>query len=143
MPAQTQLATYTVGADGSLTTTDTYATMPPAPILTTVDARLLISPSNKFLAISDYGGLQVFHFNGASPITTFTNLLTTDNISEIAWDKNDHLYAITRSLPVPPTSALTNANKLYVFAVTDTSATQVSGSPYTIAFPTGLAVQSK
>ena len=142
-PAQTQLAAYTIGADGNLTTTDTYATMPAAPLLTTVNGELSISPSDKFLAVADFGGLQIYHFNGASPITPFTGLLTTDNISQIAWDKNDHLYAITASEPVPPTSALTNANKLYVFTVTDTAVTPAPGSPYTIAFPQGLAIQSQ
>ncbi len=142
-PAQTQLAVYTVGADGNLTTTDTYATMPAAPIITTVNARLAISPSDKYLAVADFGGLEIYHFNGANSITTFTSLLTTDNIGVIAWDQNDHLYAVTASEPVPPTSALTNPNKLYVFTVTDTSVTQAPGSPYTIAFPAGLAVQSQ
>ncbi len=88
-PAQTQLAAYTVGEDGNLTTTDTYATMPAAAIITPVNAKLAISPSDKFLAVADFGGLQIYHFNGANPITTFTSLLTTDNISVIAWDKND------------------------------------------------------
>jgi hypothetical protein len=141
-PAQTQLAVYTIGADGNLTTTDTYATMPAATILTTVNAQLAISPSDKFLAIGDFGGLQIYHFNGANPIATYTGLLTTDNISVIAWDKNDHLYAITGSETIAPTSTLKNSNKLYVFTVTDTSVTQAPGSPYTIAFPQGLAVQS-
>ena len=141
-PAQTQLAAYTIDASGNLATSDTYATMPAAPIITTVNAQLAISPSDKFLAVADYGGLEIYHFNGANPITTDTGLLTTDNISVIAWDKNDHLYAITGSLPVPPTSALMNANKLYVFTVTDTAVTQAPGSPYMIAFPAGLAVQA-
>jgi 6-phosphogluconolactonase (cycloisomerase 2 family) len=141
-PAQTQLATYTVGADGNLTTTDTYATMPAAPLAKTTFTQLMISPSNKFLAVADRGGLQIFHFNGANPITSFTDLLTTDDISEIAWDKHDHLYAITRTVSAPSTPN-TNANKLYVFTVTDSSVTQSPGSPYTITFPAGLAVQSQ
>jgi hypothetical protein len=117
--------------------------MPTAAILTTALGKLAISPSDKFLAVADSGGLQIYHFNGANPVTTFTDLLTTDNISAIAWDKKDHLYAITGSVQASPTAALTNANKLYVFTVTDTSVTQSPGSPYTIAFPAGLAVQSE
>jgi hypothetical protein len=140
---QTQLAAYTVGADGSLTTTDTYATMPAAALLTTVNGLLSISPSDKYLAVADAGGLEIYHFNGANPITVDTGLLTSENISAIAWDKNDHLYAITASEPISPTGTLGNANILYVFTVTATSVTQAPGSPYTIAFPTGLAVQSQ
>lgn len=142
-PTQPQLATYTIDTSGNLSTTDTYATMPTAALLTTVNGRIVISPSDKYLAVADYGGLQIYHFNGASPVTTFTNVLTTDNISQIAWDRNDHLYAITGSSPATPTGGLKNANKLYVFTVTDTSVTQAPGSPYTIAFPAALAVQSK
>ena len=142
-PTQTQLATYTIDVNGNLSTTDTYATMPAAPILNTVNGKLLISPSDKFLAVADSGGLQVYHFNGANPITTFSDVLTTDNISQIAWDKKDHLYAITGNVQTTPTSTPKNANKLYVFTVTDTTVTQAPGSPYTITSPAGLAVQSK
>ena len=117
--------------------------MPSAAILSSNTGKLLISPSDKFLAVADSGGLQIFHFNGANPVTTFTDVLTTDNISQIAWDKKDHLYAITGNSQTTPTGGIKNANKLYVFTVTGTSVTQVPGSPYTIVFPTGLAVQSK
>jgi 6-phosphogluconolactonase (cycloisomerase 2 family) len=142
-PTQTQLATYTIDASGNLSTTDTYATMPAAPILTTKNGELLISPSDKFLAVADTGGLQIYHFNGANSVTTFTDVLTTDNISQIAWDKEDHLYAITGNVATTPAGGFKNASKLYVFTVTDKSVTQAPGSPYTIAFPAGLVVQSK
>jgi len=142
-PSKPQLATYTIDASGNLSTSDTYATMPTADILTSVSAKLVISLSDKFLAVADYGGLEIYHFNGANPITTFTDVLTTDSISQIAWDKNDHLYAITGSLPGPPTTPPKNPNKLYVFTVTDNAVTQAPGSPYTIAFPSSLAVQPK
>jgi 6-phosphogluconolactonase (cycloisomerase 2 family) len=131
-----QLATYTADASGNLTTTDTYATMP-ATTINPLD--LEMSPSGSLLAVGGVGGLQVFHFNGASPITTFGSALTTDSISQIFWDNSNHLYAITLNA-VPPA---VNPGKLHVFTVTDTSASEASGSPYTIATPIALAVQSK
>jgi len=131
-----QLASYTADASGNLTTTDTYATMP----TTTVDPQdLQMSPSGSLLAVGGVGGLQVFHFNGASSITSFGNVLTTDSISQMFWDNSNHLYAITLtagSLAVSP-------GKLHVFTVTDTSASEAAGSPYTITTPTALAVMSE
>jgi len=137
---QVQLATYTADGSGHLTTNDTYATMPAAPAIQSVFGQMKISPSGTLLAVGGDGGLQVFHFNGANPITTYTGLLTTDHIKSVAWDNNGHLYAITND-SLEPSSPPANANKLYVFTVTDTSATPAPGSPYTIAFPEFIAVQ--
>jgi hypothetical protein len=91
-----------------------------------------MSPSGKLLAVGGTAGLQVFHFNGASPITHDTGLLTTKPIDQFFWDNANHLYAISRS-----------AGKLYVFTVTPSSATQAPGSPYTIAHPQNIIVQPK
>ena len=86
-----QLAAYTVNSDGSLTTTDTYATMPSTTIQ---PAFLQISPSGTLLAVAGLPGLEIFHFNGSNSITSFTGELTTDYISAIAWDNSNHLYAL-------------------------------------------------
>lgn len=133
---QVQLATYTADANGNLTTADTSVTMP-ATAISPMDMKM--SPSGTLLAVGGIGGVQVFHFNGASSVTSFTNVLTTDNISHMFWDNSNHLYAITLSggsLGVSP-------GKLHVFTVTDTAATEAPGSPYTIAAPMSLAVQSE
>jgi hypothetical protein len=66
--------------------------MPSTPVL---PASLSISPSGAFLAAGGSRGLQIFHFNGASPITSLTDVLTTDNIGPMLWDNNNHLYALT------------------------------------------------
>ena len=70
-------------------------------------------------------------------MTTFTNVLTTDNIAQVAWDSTNHLYAITWS------ESLTTSTpgKLHVFTVTDSGATEAMGSPCTITTPVALAVQ--
>jgi hypothetical protein len=104
-----------------------------------------MSPSGKLLAVAsltDYSackcgsgswgtaGLQVFHFNGSSPITHYTATLTKTPINSVHWDNANHLYALSYS-----------TGKLYVYTITPTSITPVSGSPYTIGSPTGLFVR--
>jgi hypothetical protein len=121
----TQLGVFTAQSSGTLTTTSTYKNMP-TPETGVND--LWASPSGLLLAVAG-NGLEVFHFNGANPITKYTGLLTTDNIAQVFWDNNNHLYALSVS-----------ANKLFVFTVTPTSVSQAPGSPYTISNPVTLAV---
>jgi FlaG/FlaF family flagellin (archaellin) len=123
-----QLATYTAASNGNLTTTSTGANMPKTSVTNVNDLKM--APSGKLLAVGGTGGLQIFHFNGASPITHYTGLLTTDTINEMFWDNNNHLYAIS-----------TSAGKLFVFTVTTTSYSQATGSPYTISDPQNIIVQ--
>jgi hypothetical protein len=125
-----QLASYTAGSAGSLTTTSSYSNMPKVAVgsVTGISA----SPSGKFLAVAGTAGLQVFHFNGANPITPYTGALTTDQVDQIAWDNNNHLYAISKS-----------AGKLFVFTTSPTTFAQASGSPYAITNPGYLSVLPK
>ncbi len=125
-----QLAVYTQASDGSLTTTSTSANMPKTAITQIMD--FWMSPTGKLLAVGGTGGLQVFHFNGANPITHYTGLLTTDQIDQMFWDNHNHLYALSRS-----------AGKLYVFTVTPTTHRQAPGSPYTITQPQNIIVLPK
>ena len=125
-----QLATYTADSAGNLSTTSTPANMPQTAVGTVTDIKM--APSGKLLAVGGTAGLQVFHFNGASPITHDTGLLTNKQVDQFFWDNANHLYAISQS-----------AGKLFVFTVTPTSATQAPGSPYTIAHPQNIAVQPR
>jgi hypothetical protein len=127
-----QLAIYTADSSGNLTTTSTYSNMPTTSVTNTSDASLTylsMSPSGDLLAVAGTGGLQVFHFNGASPITSYTGPLTTGQVDKMFWDKDNHLYAISQS-----------ANKLYVFTITPTMNSQASGSPYTLTSPANIVV---
>src|SRR5262249_47485414 len=112
-----QLASYTADASGHLTTNSTNENMPSVKVGTGRDYRM--SPSGKFLAVGGSSGLQLFHFNGANPITTLTGALTVNGIDQLFWDNANHVYAISRS-----------GNKLYVFSVTSTGAKQAPGSPH-------------
>jgi hypothetical protein len=64
------------------------------------------------------------------PITKFLVPLTPDPIDSIAWDKSDHLFAISAS-----------ANKLYVYTVTTGTVLNAPGSPHTISNPSILFVK--
>jgi 6-phosphogluconolactonase (cycloisomerase 2 family) len=122
------LATYTADAAGNLSTSSIYKNMP-GTAAGSVN-RMRMSPSGKLLAVAGSAGLQVFHYNGASPITKYTGLLVSGPVSMAYWDNANHLYAL-------------GANKLYVFTVTPTSVSQVAGSPYAIAKASALLIQPK
>jgi hypothetical protein len=124
----TQLGVYSVQSGGNLTTTSTWSNMPSTAVGSV--AGLAMSPDGKLLAVFGSGGLQVFHFNGASPITHFTGLLTSAAIVGARWDRAHHLFAVSKS-----------AGKLFVYTVTTTSATAASGSPRAISSPAALVVQ--
>jgi hypothetical protein len=127
---QPQLATYTADASGNLTTTSTSGNMPGTAV-SEVHA-LSMSPSGKLLAVAGFGGLQIFHFNGSSPITAYTGLLTSDGVEECFWDNANHLYTISRA-----------TGKLRVFTITPTAHSQATGSPYTIRGSFNLIVQPR
>jgi hypothetical protein len=122
-----QLATYTVNTStGALSTSSTLANMPKVAVQYL--AAIRVSPSGKLVAIAGTKGLQVFHMNGANPITPYTGLLTSATITDIRWDKDNHLYAISWF-----------ANRLVVFTVTPTSWKWVA--TYAVNRPLGIAVQ--
>jgi hypothetical protein len=123
-----QIATYTAGSTGNLTTTSTYSNMPKVSVGGITDMNM--SPSGKLLAVGGTGGLQIFHFNGASPVTHYSGLLTSSQVDQFFWDNSNHLYAIGQ-----------NAKKLWVWTITPTSYSQAPGSPYTINAPLNVVVQ--
>jgi hypothetical protein len=129
-----KLATYTANAKGYLSTTSTWENMATTAIQTAYDMKM--SPSGRLLAVAGQEGLQVFHFNGAGPITHFTPLLTRDPISQMFWDNDNHLYAITGVHG-------SKANRLYVFTVTATGYREAPGSPRPIDQPQFLIVQPR
>lgn len=128
-----QLAVYTASNSGKLTTASTYQNM------TTVDVGnnvtwYAFSPDDKYLAVSGAAGVQVFAWNATNG--TFTAVGTTKNsgvsFDTVAWDASDHLYAL---------SILSNS--LYAYAVSGSTVTAVSGSPYSVQTPQWMAVLSQ
>lgn len=124
-----QLATYTASSSGSLTTTSTSSNMPRVQV--GVVTSLSMSPSGKLLAVGGGSGLQIFHFNGASPITLFTGVINVNAIQDqMYWDNANHLYVISET-----------AKKLWVYTITPTRYSQAPGSPFSFNTPVGLIVQ--
>jgi hypothetical protein len=130
------IATYTVGADGKLTTTSTRENMAfvSPSIFNGIDTSSLsmrMSPSGKLLAVGADGGLELYHFNGASPATEFEILLAGEYIDGEYWDSNNHLYVLAGN------------GTLHVYTATPTSIVEAPGSPYSIPDPANLIVQSR
>lgn len=125
-----QLATYTADNSGNLTTRSTFSNMPAAAIQYVTNIQM--SPSGKLLAVGGTAGLQIFHFNGGDPITHYTARLTIDEVDQLFWDDNDHLYALSLT-----------AGKLFVFTITPTKVSQAPGSPYSITSPRDIIVLPK
>ncbi len=114
-----QLATYTADSEGRLTTASTYKNMPKVAVGSV--SNLNMSPSGKVLAVGGSSGLQIFHFNGAKPITAYTGLIGLEEFVQFRWDNYNHLYAINNS-----------TGHLHIFTITPTSVTEAKGSPFTI-----------
>lgn len=123
-----QLATYTVSSNGTISTKSKYSNMPATLVTNPYDMKM--SPSGKLIAVAGEQGLQIFHFNGANPITHDTGLLTTDPVNQIFWDNSNHLYAISQS-----------TGKLRIYTITPTSVQLVTGTPRLIDNPKYLIVQ--
>jgi hypothetical protein len=125
-----QLATYTIGASGSVSTTSTSSTMPTTSVGQPLSYRL--SPDDQYLAVGGQSGLQVFAYNASSgTISTLagSSVLTSDNISQVSWDSAGHLYALS-----------SQAGALYVYSVNASAVSAASGSPYSIGGASALAV---
>ena len=117
------LGAYSTSDKGNLTTTSTYKNMAMvAGGAGAVLGTMSMSPSGKLLAVTTGTGVQIFHFNGAKPVTKFTEVIGTSGwINQIQWDNDNHLYAINGA-----------SGKLHVYTVTTASAVEAHGSPYTI-----------
>jgi hypothetical protein len=124
-----QIASFTANESGKLTSTNASSDMPKTRVTFANDLKM--SPSGKLLAVGGYGGLQVFHFNGAKPVTHYTGLLTKNTITQMFWDNDNHLYAISQA-----------AGKLFVFTITPEGYSEAPGSPHAIGNPQNIIVRS-
>jgi hypothetical protein len=127
------LASYTANSKGSLTTKSTWENMPLASVGANIRVTAMsISPSNKFLAVGGPDGVEVFHFNGSSPITKFSAAMPTGmGTVQFAWDKSNHLYALS-------------IGAVYIDTVTSSGVKAVPGSPFLIPLgSSGMIVLTK
>ena len=113
------LASYTADSHGNLSSTNTLAEMAQSDENDGV-SDLKISPSGKYLAVAGTTGFQVFHFNGAAPITHFTGLILPNAmLNYAAWDKDNHIYT-------------DSYGTLYVYTVTPAGVEAAPGGPYNV-----------
>jgi len=122
-----QLGVFTANAQGVLTTTSNYKNVPKVAVGDTMQIRM--STSGKLLAVGGTTGLEIFHFNGGSPLTIFSTPVKNVPILAVRWDNHDHLFALGEN------------GKLYEFTVTPTSVSPAPGSPYSIPGAQNLIVQ--
>jgi hypothetical protein len=120
---QPQLASYTVESNGDLVSTNTYEDMPYLAQYPN-SSLMKLNPAGNIVAVAAGTGIQFFHFNGAAPITSFTGVIGTSGyISTMAWDKDNHLYAL---------NAL--SGRLHVYTATSTGVVEAAGSPYNLPY---------
>lgn len=120
-----RIASYSINStSGSISSTNTWSQMPTTLVDTQEPANsqspmfMDMSTSGQLLAVLG-GGFQIFHFNGASPLTPFTGLERgTDEIRQAAWDNANHFYTLDFW-----------GGQLRVFTVTPTSFSEDPGSP--------------
>jgi hypothetical protein len=117
LDAPNQLASYTVGSQGDLVSTNTWENMPVLP--NSYLGPIALNPAGTILAVAEGTGTQFYLFNGAAPITPLTGIIGISGaIAAMAWDKDNHLYALNTS------------GKLHVYTATKTSVVETPGSPY-------------
>jgi len=127
-----RLYSYTADSEGNLKTTNTLAQAPTTGLVSI--GAMSISPSAKLLAVGagiyDSKGFQVFHFNGASPITKYTGLLhPSETFRQFGWDKDNHLFALSTTA-------------LHIYSATSTSIKEEAGSPISIPEASSVIVLS-
>jgi 6-phosphogluconolactonase (cycloisomerase 2 family) len=120
------LASYTADSHGNLTTLDTSETA--AKVNVGLVAAMSISPAGNLLAVGGYHGFQIFHFNGALPITHYSSVLqSTNHFEEFGWDKSNHLFAVS-------------TDGLRVYNITPLGYSEAPGSPVPISGATSVIV---
>jgi hypothetical protein len=120
-----RIASYTINSKtGSISSTNTWSDMPTSLVDSNIPLNSLppmftsMSPSGKLLAVVG-GGFQIFHFNGASPLTRMTGLERSgDDIHQSAWDNDNHFYTLDFF-----------GGQIRVFTVTPTGFAEDPGSP--------------
>jgi hypothetical protein len=121
------LGTYTVNSSGTPSTTSDYENMATTDMGEGV-AAMSIDPSGKLLAAGGGGGFQLFHFNGGSPITSYSGILQKGNsVRVLGWDKSGHLYVL-------------QGESVDIYNVTPTSYTKLK--TWTLKNPTGTTPYS-
>lgn len=130
----TQLASFTINNNGGIVSTNTYQNMPTV-VPSSGGGGVLgpISPSGAVLPVGLGNDLQLFHFNGASPITSMTGQIPVKGLMiGQQWDTSGHFYGLD-----------IYTGMLRVYTVGSSGLTEDPGSPVPISGASGLFVVSK
>lgn len=129
-----QLASFTINNNGGIVSTNTYENIPTAVPSSGAGTDLgPISPSGTVLPVGLGNDLQLFHFNGGSPITSTTGQIPVKGLmTTLKWDSSGHLYGLDSYTGV-----------LRVYTVGSNGMTEDPGSPVPISGASGLFVVSK
>lgn len=141
------IASYKVGADGSLTT---GWTSEEGSLITLKDVNSLsMSPSGKILAVGGLGGVQLLHWNGTAAATAYKLLPikaypgggqaldVPGSAVVLQWDNANHLYAYEEGFTPAPSGA---TGYLYVWTVTASGVKSAPGSPHAFSGPISTVV---
>lgn len=122
-----QLAVYAIASDGTLSTTDSDATMPTLAVGHVNDFRF--DPTGTWLAAGGDAGLQIFRYANGK-LTAAGSFPFNSGISQVQWDSAGHVYTYGQ-----------DSGDLYVFNVVNGVPTPAPGSPTTLGLFGFLAVQ--
>jgi len=114
-----RVASFTINpSSGAISSGNSYSNMPYLAV--GYPLAMNSSPSGLLTAVGGSSGVQFLDFNQSQPLADLSGqLLPGIEIDQLAWDYDNHLYAV--SFP---------SNGLYVFTVTPHSFSQAPGSPY-------------
>ncbi|HEV2132729.1 MAG TPA: hypothetical protein VGR47_00565 [Terracidiphilus sp.] len=128
-----QLGSFSINNNGSIASTNTYQNMPTAAPTSGAGVEMgPLAPSNAVLPAALGNNLQLFHFNGSSPITSMTGQIPVKGLmSVLQWDTSSHLYGLNISTKM-----------LRVFTVTSNGLVEDPGSPMAINGAQSLFVVS-
>jgi hypothetical protein len=117
------LASFTMTGQGNLVSNNTWANMPLAQAC--CFNSLMLNPAGTILAVSTGSDIEFYRFNGAGPMTPIGSPIigTSGTLPTMAWDKDNHLYALNSV-----------SGRLHVYTVTDKGGVEVPGSPYTVPY---------
>ena len=132
--ASPQLGSFSINSNGSIASTNTYQNMPTAVPSSGSGLEMgPIAPSNAVLPVALGNNLQLFHFNGSSPITSMTGQIPVKGLmSFLQWDTSSHLYGLN-----------IYTGMLRVYTVTSTGLAEDPGSPVAIKGAQSLVVVSQ
>ncbi|MFP5235779.1 MAG: hypothetical protein ACLGSD_07740 [Acidobacteriota bacterium] len=131
-----QLGSFTVGSNGTLSSTNTSSNMPTSQLLGpgsvfSPDGTMLALYANAQNGAGHLGnGIEIYSFNGAAPLTKDTSMLNGTPIDQAAWDTSNHLYAFS-----------TSENKLWAIDVTPSASS--AWAPISINAPFHMVVLSQ